>query len=47
MDLISDGNKTTVFDDAILPATGRTPNVKRMNLEAVGVDCSAESGSSN
>ncbi|HTB10627.1 MAG TPA: mercuric reductase [Bryobacteraceae bacterium] len=44
VDLISDGNKTTVVADAILLAAGRAPNVQGMNLEAAGVNYSEESG---
>jgi pyruvate/2-oxoglutarate dehydrogenase complex dihydrolipoamide dehydrogenase (E3) component len=44
VDLISDGNKTTVVADAILLAAGRAPNVRGMNLEAAGVNYSNESG---
>jgi pyruvate/2-oxoglutarate dehydrogenase complex dihydrolipoamide dehydrogenase (E3) component len=44
LDLISDGNKTTVVADAILVAAGRSPNVQGMNLEAADVDYSEESG---
>ncbi len=44
VDLISDGNKSTVAADAILLAAGRAPNVQGMNLEAAQVDYSDESG---
>lgn len=44
VDLISDGNKSTVAADAILLAAGRAPNVQGMNLEAAGVDYSDKSG---
>lgn len=44
VDLISDGNKTTVVADEILIAAGRAPNVQGMNLEAAGVHYSDESG---
>ena len=37
VDLVSDGNKTTVTVDAILTGTGRVPNVDELNLEAAGV----------
>jgi pyruvate/2-oxoglutarate dehydrogenase complex dihydrolipoamide dehydrogenase (E3) component len=44
VDLISDGNKTTVVADRILLAAGRAPNVQGMNLEAAQVNYSDESG---
>jgi pyruvate/2-oxoglutarate dehydrogenase complex dihydrolipoamide dehydrogenase (E3) component len=44
VDLLSDGNRTTVTADAILIAAGRAPNVQGMNLEAADVKYSDESG---
>ena len=38
VDLVSDGDKSTVAVDAILTGTGRVPNVDGLNLEAAGVD---------
>ncbi|HVS55992.1 MAG TPA: mercuric reductase, partial [Casimicrobiaceae bacterium] len=44
VDLISDGNQSTVTVDAILTGTGRLPNVERLNLDAAGIDCDATTG---
>ena len=37
VDLVSDGNRTTVVVDAILAGTGRVPNVEGVNLEGAFV----------
>jgi pyruvate/2-oxoglutarate dehydrogenase complex dihydrolipoamide dehydrogenase (E3) component len=44
VDLLSDGNKSTVAADGILIAAGRAPNVQGMNLEAAGVDYAPDTG---
>ena len=38
VDLVSDGNNSTVAVDEILTGIGRAPNVEGMNLEATGED---------
>jgi pyruvate/2-oxoglutarate dehydrogenase complex dihydrolipoamide dehydrogenase (E3) component len=44
VDLISDGNNSTVAVDEILTGIGRAPNVEGMNLEAAGVEYDTETG---
>jgi pyruvate/2-oxoglutarate dehydrogenase complex dihydrolipoamide dehydrogenase (E3) component len=44
VDLVSDGNNSTVVVDEILTGIGRAPNVEGMNLEAAGVDYVTETG---
>jgi pyruvate/2-oxoglutarate dehydrogenase complex dihydrolipoamide dehydrogenase (E3) component len=44
VDLVSDGNNSTVAVDEILTGIGRAPNVEGMDLEAARVDYDTESG---
>ena len=44
VDLVSDGDKTTVVADEILVGIGSSPNVEGMNLEGAGVEYDREGG---
>jgi len=44
VDLVSDDYRSTVVVDQILVGIGRAPNVENLNLEAVGVKYSCDSG---
>ena len=44
VELVSEDYRSTVAADQILVSTGQTPNVKRLNLEAAGVDYDPNDG---
>jgi pyruvate/2-oxoglutarate dehydrogenase complex dihydrolipoamide dehydrogenase (E3) component len=44
VDLVSDGDESTIVVDGILLGTGRAPNVEGLGLEAAGVRFDAENG---